>query len=228
MPVRYRYAGPPPERAFCRAHLGRVYTRAEIAALPSEQGLPPLYYGGGYGCRHRWVIVIGEPGPDVPAPALPEGYALHARDASGGYVAVHSGHDKNNLPSELRVAEALMRQGRRVLLLDESSPVQGVKKVDFDVDGERWEAKMLSALTPQGRPVNVRTAVQNHVGSASRKEAEGLGIDVQHPDAPPERVIGNVRVKLARAETRRLQTVVLVYPDGRTLTYRRDEITPEP
>jgi hypothetical protein len=52
--------GPPPERAFCKKHIGRVYTEAEIQRLSNGQGLPVRYYMGGYNCRHRWVLASGE------------------------------------------------------------------------------------------------------------------------------------------------------------------------
>ena len=52
----FRYAGPPADRAFCRTHLGGVYTRTEINSLDNGQGLDVALYMGGYNCRHRWVL----------------------------------------------------------------------------------------------------------------------------------------------------------------------------
>lgn len=49
------YIGPPGERDFCENHLGKTYTIAEIKKMDNGQGLPVLYYKGGYNCRHQWV-----------------------------------------------------------------------------------------------------------------------------------------------------------------------------
>ena len=53
---KLRYAGPPAQRPFCQLHLGNVYTLKEIRQMDNGQGLPVLYYRGGYNCRHRWVV----------------------------------------------------------------------------------------------------------------------------------------------------------------------------
>ena len=58
--VYFKYVGPPAERSFCEEHLGRVYTEAEIEALQNGQNLPVRLYGGGYNCRHRWVLAPKE------------------------------------------------------------------------------------------------------------------------------------------------------------------------
>lgn len=48
-------------RTFCRAHNGKVYTRAEIADFDPKEAIPPNYNPfmdlGGYGCRHHlnWI-----------------------------------------------------------------------------------------------------------------------------------------------------------------------------
>lgn len=53
----YAYIGPVDEivRPFCREHLGRVYTQAEIEALDNGQLPNPFITGGGYNCRHLWA-----------------------------------------------------------------------------------------------------------------------------------------------------------------------------
>lgn len=57
--VRYmRYVGPPASRDFCQHHLRKTYTVEEIKRLNNGQGLPVLYYGGGWNCRHTWEPVI--------------------------------------------------------------------------------------------------------------------------------------------------------------------------
>lgn len=45
-------------RSWCAAHVGRAFTREEIDALENDVGpQPPAVYGGGYNCRHRWVVL---------------------------------------------------------------------------------------------------------------------------------------------------------------------------
>ncbi len=54
---RFKYVGPPAERKFCSMHLNQIYTLQEINALDNGQGLPVITNGGGYNCRHHWVLV---------------------------------------------------------------------------------------------------------------------------------------------------------------------------
>ena len=54
--LHFKFTGPPPERPFCKKHIGRVYTEAEIRRLSNGQGLPVRSYMGGYNCRHQWVL----------------------------------------------------------------------------------------------------------------------------------------------------------------------------
>ena len=70
---QFRYSGPGPERAFCAAHLGRVYTLDEIRALSNGQGLPVQFYCGGYNCRHHWEPVFESAEPattPLPQPSI--------------------------------------------------------------------------------------------------------------------------------------------------------------
>jgi hypothetical protein len=60
---RFRYAGPPAQRAFCvgmlqQAAAGRTYTREQINELSNGQGLSVLYYCGGWRCHHTWEAVV--------------------------------------------------------------------------------------------------------------------------------------------------------------------------
>ncbi len=53
----FKYAGPPAEREFCAHLIGNILSLNDIQSLDNGQGLPVLYYKGGYNCRHRWVPV---------------------------------------------------------------------------------------------------------------------------------------------------------------------------
>lgn len=58
--VKYlKYTGPSGTvRAFCRMHVGKIYTIEEVEAMVNQFNQPAAYYCGGYNCRHRWVPVI--------------------------------------------------------------------------------------------------------------------------------------------------------------------------
>jgi hypothetical protein len=55
----YAYVGPVDGiiRPFCLAHVGRVYTKAEIDALDNDQLPNAFLTGGGYNCRHLWAPI---------------------------------------------------------------------------------------------------------------------------------------------------------------------------
>jgi hypothetical protein len=55
----FLYVGPVDEklRPFCRQHVGKVYTKAEIDALDNKQLPNTFLTGGGYNCRHVFQAV---------------------------------------------------------------------------------------------------------------------------------------------------------------------------
>jgi hypothetical protein len=52
---KLKLIGPPAERSWCKGHLGKSYTIAEIEKMSNGQGLPVLLYKGGFRCKHDWV-----------------------------------------------------------------------------------------------------------------------------------------------------------------------------
>jgi hypothetical protein len=44
-------------RPFCREHVGKVYRRATIMQLDNGQLPDPLLTGGGWECRHGWMVL---------------------------------------------------------------------------------------------------------------------------------------------------------------------------
>jgi hypothetical protein len=62
--LAYRFYGPRDKlnRPFCRKVIdaGKTYTRAEIAKLRNANGTDPFTNGGGYRCRHQWIIAVPE------------------------------------------------------------------------------------------------------------------------------------------------------------------------
>lgn len=67
---RLRLVGPPGERPWCAARVGRIYTLDDIRAMNNGQGLPVLLYCGGYNCRHHWVIALATD-RDIPSTRSP-------------------------------------------------------------------------------------------------------------------------------------------------------------
>lgn len=49
-----------PPRDFCRRHTGHIYSIDEIDGMNNGQGLPVLFYMGGYNCLHFWEPIYGE------------------------------------------------------------------------------------------------------------------------------------------------------------------------
>jgi len=56
----YEGANDSATRPFCKAIVGKVFTKKQIAKLNNKQGLGVLLNGGGYNCRHRWLPVSKE------------------------------------------------------------------------------------------------------------------------------------------------------------------------
>lgn len=60
----FEYAGPKDslERPFCAdlSDAALTYTRDQIADMDNGQGMPVFISGGGWNCRHQWIISDGE------------------------------------------------------------------------------------------------------------------------------------------------------------------------
>lgn len=63
--TRWRYSGPAPQRPFCSAIYGKIFTRAEINAMDNGQTGDVMTTCGGYNCKHRWVPVAASIGQDI-------------------------------------------------------------------------------------------------------------------------------------------------------------------
>lgn len=57
---KFKYDGVlhPNSRPFCKEHLGKKYTLAQISKMDNMQGLPVSTSCGGYNCTHFWTPVI--------------------------------------------------------------------------------------------------------------------------------------------------------------------------
>jgi len=121
---KFKYFGPPAERPFC-SHLlaeskaGKTWTRAEIESMDNGQGLPVLYYRGGYNCRHSWVIA---------APFIEKTPKRKLR------------------PEEIITAKILYENGNRIKILPEPGK-DNQKQYDALVNGVPTEFKTITEKT---------------------------------------------------------------------------------
>lgn len=53
----FRYDGAGAQRPFCVTRLGKTFTIDEIRQMDNGQGLPVMYYCGGWRCVHTWTAV---------------------------------------------------------------------------------------------------------------------------------------------------------------------------
>lgn len=118
---RFKYDGPPGERAFCREQMalaaaGKTYTREEMAQLSNGQGLSVDLYCGGFNCRHQWIVVVDQPHGPPPekvedASTKPVGTAVGSalkipksaqmrpvRDAAAIIDAIHGDGNLKSMP----------------------------------------------------------------------------------------------------------------------------------
>lgn len=58
----FLYYGPRDEnnRNFCASLVGKVLKKSQLLGILNKDGNSPLQYVGGYGCRHRLVLVTPE------------------------------------------------------------------------------------------------------------------------------------------------------------------------
>jgi hypothetical protein len=163
--TRFKFVGPPAERPFCRDHLGKTYTRAEIEQMNNGQGLPVATYAGGYNCRHTWQADVSIPANvlpsdrlrsgmvHVPAPPAPGGAAFdstpgesrYENPGSGGSVRKPDGWKGTR--GELVIARRLADHGF-TLELQKVTHTSGVTTADARVvggdDAETWEFERLT------------------------------------------------------------------------------------
>jgi hypothetical protein len=118
----FRYSGPSSNsRPFCVERVGKLYSRSEIEAMNNGQGLPVMYFGGGYNCRHRWT------------PVAP------------GTVKIDDGATPDE--NETEALEILSIHGNSVHFL---KPVETRKSCDALVGGVRSEIKTITNKTKDG------------------------------------------------------------------------------
>jgi hypothetical protein len=137
----FRYEGPRGalSRDFCKSRVGKVYTLEEIETMDNGQGLPVLYFCGGYNCRHRWVGVIqGE-----------------IKFEKGAKPKTH----------EIETAKKLSKQGIDVYFVKESN-IEGVKMYDTLINNtEKAELKLVKNVENQSNHITARLKESEEKGA---------------------------------------------------------------
>lgn len=170
---KFRYVGPPASRDFCQHHLAasrrKTYTLEEIKKLNNGQGLPVLYYGGGWNCRHTWEAVVER--KDYLAQRLlmhqKGGFRVHHRAVAAdsgapiGYVVATPLWEQREGPAtrdgELRTAILLADAGHEVELDDATTQ-------DALVDGKASEFK--ASKSAHNRTLERKLQEAKHQSSA--------------------------------------------------------------
>jgi len=113
---RWRYMGPAPEREFCKAIFGKVFTIDEINAMDNGQTGNVFITCGGYNCTHRWVPI---------APTKADRTASPTTEAEAEETAQRLGVAKSDKNS------VFIRSGKTY-----SSEIK--RKVKFDENGNAY------------------------------------------------------------------------------------------
>jgi hypothetical protein len=151
--------------------------------------------------------------------AEPEYDRAYFNPSNGGFILLHTHHNRQNLTSEIFVAQALADCGCRVYLLPETGLPEGVKTPDAEVNGEPWDFKCLTAET-----IAFANRVQASIKVARRQGAIGVGyhVDTDNYD------LGEIRRGIRRAFDldldQQIQQVLLVFRDREPIVYRRENI----
>jgi hypothetical protein len=104
--------------------------------------------------------------------AEPEYERTHFNESTGGFVLTHKGHSRQNIASELFVAEALAIRGDRVWLLDEEGFPED-STPDADVNGQLFDFKELSE-----KATNLKRSVESAVKRARDQGAKVVLIHI--------------------------------------------------
>jgi len=107
----FKYIGPAPDRKFCREHYNKTYSKKEIEEMNNDQGLPVMYYCGGYNCHHQWVgvISIDEKG-NVTSEVLPIDKVFGKYFVNPEKIDYHSSMTKEEIEDKTQHIEKLFKE----------------------------------------------------------------------------------------------------------------------
>jgi hypothetical protein len=153
------------------------------------------------------------------ATATPEYDRIYWNPTTGGFILLHAAHNRQNLPSEMIVAQVLADRGQRVYLLPEMGLPQGIKTPDAEVNGELWDFKCLTAETTA-----FANRVQASIKVARRQGAVGVGYHIETDDYDLSEIRRGIRRAFDLDVDQQIQQVLLVFREAPPIVYQRGNI----
>ncbi len=144
---------------------------------------------------------------------------IHWNPSTGGFILLHVAHNRQNLPSEMIVAQVLADRGQRVYLLPEMGLPQGIKTPDAEVNGELWDFKCLTAETTA-----FANRVQASIKVARRQGAVGVGYHIDTDNYNLSEIRRGIRRAFDLDFDQQMQQVLLVFPQALPIVYQRGNI----
>jgi Contact-dependent growth inhibition CdiA C-terminal domain len=151
--------------------------------------------------------------------AAPEYDRIYWNPSTGGFVLLHSAHNRQNLDSEMIVAKVLADRGQRVYLLPEMGLPQGIKTPDAEVNGELWDFKCLTTETTA-----FANRVQASIKVARRQGAVGVGYHIETDDYDLSEIRRGIRRAFDLDFDQQIQQVLLVFRAAPPIVYQRGNI----
>ncbi len=183
----FRYEGPiGGSRAFCANLVGKVFSLDEILTMKGQEGLPVLYFGGGYNCRHRWIAVDGRFEDGV---FINKSFDAALKNSSKNEIAI--------LKRELEGAKQLAKFGK--VEISDYRKTKNVPDADIRFDGEFVQLKQ-----PTSFGVNV---LMSQLDKA-KKQNDNLIVIVKYFE-DEEKSVGLAREWLFRNSNKKLRVLNL-------------------
>jgi Contact-dependent growth inhibition CdiA C-terminal domain len=137
----------------------------------------------------------------------------------GGFVLIHTAHNRQQILSEKTVARYLADQGDRVYLLPEVGFPQGVKTPDAEVNGQLWDFKCLTDETTA-----FANRIQAGIKGARRQGAIAVGYHVDTDNYDLVEIRRGIRRAFDLDIDQQIQQVLLVFREGEPIVYQRESI----
>lgn len=211
-PLRYKYYGPDDKlnRPFCRHLLaaqdeGKTYTRADIAAMDNRQ-LPNVFLtGGGYRCRHQWIV----------AKAVPDAQSHQAPTRAGRNTDLFEPLEAGLHQGEDIASEWVQGRAKRRIVKDLARRLRGKEAFDELVHGKFRDMEIDTARARTVHESAVDRMIKTWADGYDAKETPGLLLAMQEA-ARKEFGLARWRGFDARPKAERLAARALMkeYGDG--------------
>lgn len=161
---KFKYRGPADikTRPFCEAHVGNVYTMAEIQRMNNGTTLMPvLVYGGGWNCRHIWTPI-----PQVPVEKKPPASATEPEPSAAVQDALakfahEAGRSAIKLAKQSTLSNWAQESGQKVIEINAQAAAQQAAK-----------AKLQDDLSSFAADAGAQVAELNKKAEAAKAEAQ--------------------------------------------------------